>query len=153
MNPQLLALHDIHPAPPPDWWPPAPGWWLLGLVLLAALAAALRQLIRLARRRRQRHRALRLLQQLQRQSGGDPRTLSAGVSTLLRRAALARFPRQQVAALSGVDWLRFLDRTGATDRFSNGPGRVLAEAPFRPGATFETQALVSLARRWLRRNL
>ena len=32
-----LQLHDIHLPDPAGWWPPAPGWWILALLLLALL--------------------------------------------------------------------------------------------------------------------
>ena len=39
MNPAPdLLLRDIHEPLAPSWWPPAPGWWLVALVLLAAVA-------------------------------------------------------------------------------------------------------------------
>ena len=39
MNPQdpLAALHPLREPLPIGWWPPAPGWWLLAGLALAAL--------------------------------------------------------------------------------------------------------------------
>jgi Ca-activated chloride channel homolog len=37
---------------------------------------------------------------------------------LIKRTALAAFPRESVASLSGIAWLRFLDHTGHTDAFT-----------------------------------
>ena len=37
-NSQLLSqLIDIHATGEPSAWPPAPGWWVLGLLLLLVL--------------------------------------------------------------------------------------------------------------------
>lgn len=50
MNPldQLAPLIDPEPI---SWWPPAPGWWLLGLALLLGLAALWRFRHRLVKRK------------------------------------------------------------------------------------------------------
>ena len=50
MNPldQLAPLIDPEPI---SWWPPAPGWWLLGLALLLGLAALWRFRHRLIKRK------------------------------------------------------------------------------------------------------
>ena len=58
MNPQdpLSQLRDIHLPDTGGFWPPAPGWWLLALIALAALAG----LIWWLRRQRRRTRWLRL---------------------------------------------------------------------------------------------
>ena len=57
MNPDLLSqLRDIHSAAPVSWWPPAPGWWVLGLLLLVLLAWLGRRVVahyRVHQRRRQ----------------------------------------------------------------------------------------------------
>ena len=33
----LDRLHDIVSPPPAPWWPPAPGWYALGLIVLLLL--------------------------------------------------------------------------------------------------------------------
>jgi type II secretory pathway component PulF len=51
----LLELRDIHDVPPPGFWPPAPGWWIIALLVLLALIALSRRLLRrYSRWRRQR---------------------------------------------------------------------------------------------------
>ena len=74
------------------------------------------------------------------------------MSTLLKRVALARFPRKEVASLTGNAWLTFLDRTGGDGGFVSGPGRVLATAPYAPNAVVDHAALIDLAKDWVRRN-
>ena len=50
---------------------------------------------------------------------------------LLRRTALSAYARQDVAALHGPDWLAFLDQAYGGTGFSNGPGKAVAEAPYK----------------------
>jgi hypothetical protein len=44
---------------------------------------------------------------------------------------LAYAPRQDVAGLTGDEWLRWLDKGLAQPVFSNGPGRQILELPYR----------------------
>lgn len=78
-------------------------------------------------------------------AGEDP----VAIAEVLRRAALAAFPRSEVAGLSGDDWLAFLDETGGCADFLHGQGRVLALAPYRsPGQ--KAEALPRIAAQWVR---
>lgn len=144
-NDPLAALRPLHPPAPVDWWPPAPGWWALAAVLLMLLGLAWWYHRRTALRRA----ALGELRQLERFEA-DATRLAAGVNQLLRRVALACFPRTQVAALSGETWLRFLDTHAGGAGFCAGPGRVLATAPFARVCELERTALLTLARQWIR---
>jgi hypothetical protein len=79
------------------------------------------------------------------------------LAALLKRVALVAYAREHVAALSGDAWLTFLDRTGGTTRFTNGPGTVLAEVSSRPGLATaldatQVEALVATAQDWIRRH-
>jgi hypothetical protein len=150
----LAQLRDYRLPEPVSWWPPAPGWWAL-LLLLAALALWLlwrvrRQLARTAATRQARRELARLRARCA--SGDDNVACVREVSVLLRRFALARWPRQQVAGLSGSAWLAFLDAHGGNGRFSNGAGRHLADAPYRPRAAVPLPELLDLADDWIRHN-
>ncbi|MHC4751944.1 MAG: DUF4381 domain-containing protein [Planctomycetota bacterium] len=47
------------------------------------------------------------------------------------------FGRSSIAELSGHLWLEFLDRTGSTKGFSQGPGRLLPEFSYAKQKTLE----------------
>jgi hypothetical protein len=146
-----MDLRDIHEPGAPALWPPAPGWWLLLVLVLAGLAALAWRLLALWRSRRRRARIVAELERLRGERCGP--ALVGAVSALLKRAALSRFPRAEVAPLTGADWLAFLDRTGGAGRFANGPGRVLADGAYAPRQDCDAEALIGLASRWLRQNL
>jgi hypothetical protein len=147
---EQLPLRDLHLPEPVSWWPPAIGWWLLPLTLLgtAALAA---WLIRRARRMTPVSLAIRELEDLRADTALGPNEKLRRLSILLRRVALTLFPRQEIAGLAGDDWLRWLDETLGQPRFSQGPGRLLAEAPYRPTVpAANLDELLTLSRDWLK---
>lgn len=159
MNPDLqtaLQLRDIHVPAAPPFWPPAPGWWVAVALLFAMLTWMTLLALRRYRIRRERRRLLSALNRLERrlQSERTPEAL-AHISVLLRRLALLHFPRRQVAALTGEAWLRFLDASGGRGRFADGPGRVLADAPYQRElpAELDVANLAALLREWVAINV
>ena len=124
MNPMdpLAELRDIVTPPPPSAWPWAPGWWILLILGLLLLSTSIWWFWRWRQRGRPRRLALRQLAQLQQQEA-DPQTLRQ-LSQLLREVALQAHPWEQVACLNGKRWLEFLDRTGDTTQFTEGPGKI-----------------------------
>ena len=98
----LDNLYDIiEPASVSLWWPLAPGWWIvIGLLLIILLSLAIRG-IRNYQKNAFRRVALRELETLQ-----SPHALPA----LLKRVALAVYPREQVAGLSADRWIAFLNQ-------------------------------------------
>ncbi|MGF1547176.1 MAG: DUF4381 domain-containing protein [Thiotrichales bacterium] len=150
---RLAALRDIHLPPAPPLWPPAPGWWALGVLALLSVAAIIWVLRRRAQRARRVAAIEALLADAVRESGEDQARLLAALSAILRRVALGRYPRAEVAHLTGAEWLGFLDRSGGGGQFGAGPGAVLAYGPYQTATEYDRAALVRLARRWIRRNL
>jgi hypothetical protein len=121
-NDALAALRDIHLPEAVSYWPPAPGWWA---VLAATAVASAVACLLVRQRRRSAHRAaLVRLAEVKRcfQDDGDTRRLAAALSNLLRRVALLRFPRRDVASLYGEQWLGFLSTSAPRTHF---PAEVL----------------------------
>ncbi|EGV16397.1 DUF4381 domain-containing protein [Thiocapsa marina] len=155
----LAQLRDWHLPDPIQWWPPAPGWWISAAVLLAVLFWVAGARWRRHRRRGAAARsALRELAALRAavRTDGDTRAFVAALSRLLRRFALARFPREKVAGLTGDAWLAFLDATGGGDGFRHGPGRALADLVYGANRAGDPppnpDALAELAEAWIRAN-
>ena len=155
MNPQdpLAQLRDIHLPAAVSWWPPAPGWWLLTLLLLAGLGVLARVLWLRRQRRAYRRRGELELEQLfaHWQAGGDTRAFLQALNSLLKRIALYSFPGIEVAAMNGVRWTRFLDHNcaaGAGHSFSDGP---LESGPYAPAVdAVDVEALHRSSLIWLR---
>jgi len=145
----LARLRDIHLPEPVSWWPPAPGWWIVALVLLAALSMVIYFVSRSRRRTRYRRLALRELHDLT-ATEKDTRALLEKTSALLRRVAIQAYGRQQVAPLSGTAWLAFLDRTGKTDQFSRGAGKILGSALYQASPEADPDGIRQVAEQWIR---
>jgi len=131
-------------------WPPAPGWWvLMGLAVLALVTALVFWWRKTALRREAMSEIRRIETAYQSNSNGA--ALASDLSILLKRIALAHKPRDQVAGLTGEDWLRFLDRGLGDLSFSQGVGQVLKEGPYAPRCEIDAANLIKLVRRWIRR--
>jgi hypothetical protein len=150
--PGLENLRDIHLPAPIDWWPPAPGWWVLaGLIILGTTTLCI-GLIRRARQRRYRKFALIQLQALHRiwLEQRDDTAFAQAINRLLKQTALAAFPAANVAALSGADWLDWLDRKLRKPRFTEPDVRALATLYLREPAPIAVDALRDAAQHWIR---
>lgn len=150
----LADLRGYHFPDPVSWWPPAPGWWLLALLCLVILLLLVWWQVRRYRRGAAARVAQAELTALRAALGrdGDAAACIRGLSRLLRRFALVRFPRRRVAGLSGDEWLAFLDAQGGAGRFQSGPGRLLLDAPYRPVQDLPIEELANLVEDWIRRN-
>lgn len=132
MNPEELPLRDLHLPDITGWWPPAPGWWLVALLLAFALTVLLRHWYRQWRHNAARRLALRRLAAISAefQHGDSAGELGKELSELTRRVMLAYCPREAVAGLTGDDWLQWLDQ-GLDDKpFSEGAGKMLESLPY-----------------------
>lgn len=140
----LVELLDmLKPAPAPAPIPMTPqtwGWAVLVLLLASAVACAVYLYRRHRRSNAYRRTALAELQA----ANSDV----AKIAEILRRTALAAFPRDQVASLHGSEWLIFLNQSSEKIQISRSDARTLLEAPYRSSPPNSNVA--EFARNWIR---
>lgn len=145
--PQLLDLmHEIELPDPVSLLPQTAGWivlagWLLTLCVLLILRW------RSARRgNRYRRAALDAL------NGIDIRApaASAEIAIIVKRTALAAYPRTEVASLSGTRWAQFLTRTAGTEPLVAESAPLLARAAYSDDVA--AAEIIEPARRWVARH-
>lgn len=116
MDPEQL-LQQLAPLREPaavHWWPLAPGWWVLAILVLSLAAGATLALVRYRRRNRYRRLGRATLKQLV--ANGPPS--HAQLNQLLKAVALRAWPASQVAGMHGDAWVNFLNRTSENSRGS-----------------------------------
>lgn len=161
MNPEMATrLRDIQGLEPASWWPLAPGWWLLAvlvLVLLFSLYTLLRNLRRYPAGSWRRH-AWKQLRALRQQAQHiPPQQLAGELSELLRRIAIARLGRHRTAGLSGERWLTCLKEHDPAGFDWRHHGRPLITLPYAPPdsnqkSTVQLLPLIDAALAWVDNN-
>ncbi len=152
----LRSLHDIAVPPPVSWMPQTWGWAVLAaiacvLALAWVILAALRY-----HRNAYRREAMRQLDQIESSTAKTKPVLALReIAELVKRTALAAWPRKQVAAIDGADWVQFLSTSGGTGKALNG---VLDDLEYRPDAALSALAPGTVedaalgARRWIEKH-
>lgn len=156
----LSDLADIHLPGEISVWPPALGWWLLAAALcLLALYYLRVYIIHLMRLKRLSFATSELEQAYQTFSEQvlfRTKHNQAGlvflneINSILRRVALLIFPdNPDIAKLNGNKWLAFLDNTGNSQDFTQGPGKVLGDGSYQRHFEADGDALYTVARHWI----
>jgi len=153
----LSALQDIVvPEPIAPWWPLAPGWYLLAVLVALVAGWVLWRMRQRRLARRYRAEALAELRALRRDPP-DPGKAVAAILVLLKRTALGAYPRIDVAGLNGAAWWRFLDLSGGKTRFADGLGDFAERLAYAQRGVDETsrrdlKRLYRAAEHWIRRH-
>lgn len=108
----LAQMSDVITPEPVGLWPPAPGWWLLGILLCALIGFSIFTLWRYRRQNRYKKFAFAELEAIKRSDDKYSNTqLAQAVNAVLKKTALNAYPhsRHRLAALYGGAWLDFLD--------------------------------------------
>ena len=132
MNPEDLPLRDLHLPDLTGWWPLAPGWWVVVVLLALGLGYLIRRTYRRWQYNASRRLALKRLAAISAEfeQGMSAVTLGKELSELTRRAMLAYAPREVVAGITGDEWLEWLDQGLDNKPFSEGAGKILETLPY-----------------------
>lgn len=155
---ESLKLQDIHLPADASYWPLALGWWLLLILLLIVIWLTFK-VRKCAKQKQSQTKIITKFDQLFERLNADPSNANiAEINTLLRQLAITYYPRTEIASLTGEEWLAFLDKSGSTQAFSQGTGRILIEAPYQLEAqgnskieNLNLNEFIPLVRNWVRK--
>ena len=146
VNPtELATLRDIHLPSPIGWWPLAPGWCVLmvvSFVVFSWLAVLVHRRYIDGRAKRE---AQRILSEYQKNNALH----SANIASLLKRVALAYYPRVKIASLQGDAWIAFLNDTSHQLDFNQVRDELLL-FPYQSSVNCDVNLLFNMASRWIR---
>jgi hypothetical protein len=131
----LNNLRDIVIPDPPPLWPFATGLWIAIGVVVHTLGLIIWRLMIVRRQNAYRRAGLQLL---------STATSTRDVAVIMKRVALAAFPRERVASLYGDDWVEFLQETCPSVSFA---AARTSEDSASPSGEF-----VALARTWIQQH-
>ena len=143
----LKDLKDIHLPLEAGWWPPAPGWWILSMLvfILAAFLA-----VRIAAGMRRHFRTRRITQftadglkaiqsRIKNENVGDLPEAVAAMFELVKRFIAVHSGRERIGGLHGDQWLGFLQSTASFQgaAFQSQSNVYLASLPYRSSDQLE----------------
>ncbi|WP_111976582.1 DUF4381 domain-containing protein [Algibacillus agarilyticus] len=99
-NDPMAAFKDVA-LPEPTSTLPAIGWWILGGIIIVSLIVCLKLIWTHYKNSQARREAIQAV---------NAASSASELNRILKQATLAYFPREDVAALTGVTWYQFLSR-------------------------------------------
>ncbi|MCP4488557.1 MAG: DUF4381 domain-containing protein [Gammaproteobacteria bacterium] len=145
-----ITLRDIHLPEAVSWWPPAPGWWLLLMALVALMLGSFFLW------RWMKHKPLRKLSVIEYKNivnnfhqQQDSRLLLSQLSTLLRRILMSYQGRNNNASIIGDDWIKQLNLLANKNCFSAEQENLLSRGQFQRDLDFDSLALLASCEHWI----
>jgi hypothetical protein len=145
---------------PTGWWPLASGWHVLAGLLLIFLCWFVYKSVTNWKANRYRRSALSELEALSEgiQNPAGRNSSLRKIPALLKRTALAVYPRNEVAMLTGEDWFQFLNSTVKKQPFTEHTFNTLNHISYTTGDLNDVNgeaanALLDACRQWLKHHL
>ncbi len=151
MEEALNNLRDITLPTEVSWWPPAPGWWLLAVLLIIAIIFSIRGL-----KTRYHRTSILVLAQKERDEiisrynkNEDSVALMSQLSILLKRYALLCFPEKNIAGLHGEPWQQFIMKQGPNTTDANQVAELLTTSPYKKTEAINAETVITYFNHWL----
>lgn len=145
-----LELRDIHLPDAVSWWPPAIGWWLLLLVviiLIIGIIFIVKKMQQVSVRKTAMAEFTKIKSDYQQHQ--NKTLLSQQLSQLLRQILLSTHPREDVASVSGEQWLSLLQASHPKGVFELSWLENLTLAAYQKQAEYDADLLLSGIQRWI----
>jgi len=139
----LSGLRDIHLPIKPNFWPLATGWYILSIILLAVILTSF--MLWHWHKNKPLPYALKELKKIQE----NPENQLKLLSQLLKRVAMVKYGRKEVAPLSEDSWQEFL-LSAAPDTLTQKQAHLLAFVIYAPDKPIKDTTLYKNARQWIK---
>ena len=143
-------LRDIHLPDAISWWPPAIGWW----ILLASVIAAFIFIPKLYRRvtytplNKVANKTYHNIVDEFKENNNDSSFIIA-TSQFLRQTAMSYCGRDEVAQLTGDEWVQALNNITEQDHFTPDLKQSLVDAPYQKNISIDAEQLINAVQSWL----
>jgi len=145
----LAVLKDIHSAAPADWWPPAPGWWILTIVTVILLSWLGKKLYRVWKRYRFKVMVKAMLVDVFQSHSEQPRQLLVELNQLFKRW-LSSQGAHGLQQITGTAWAAYLQAGTSVNEAEKKAIETLATAQYQTGVpVYDAELLQTWALRWL----
>tara|TARA_B100000945_G_scaffold268501_1_gene229006 strand:+ start:315 stop:854 length:540 start_codon:yes stop_codon:yes gene_type:complete len=154
----LEQLADIHLPLEISYWPPAPGWWVLGFLCLLGIVYLIKTY--LSRRYLKKickaalaelddcYRQFSLANRQDNDEESKVRYINE-VNSVLKRVALVHYPHSRVAGLGGRDWVDFIKEKGDSTLLDSETAKALSFGRFQTKCEFNADTLNELGHAWV----
>lgn len=130
----LDKMQDIEGVDNANWWPLAPGWWvIITIVLLMVIRFIFSYLRRLAYKRTWQYKIFEELIQMQKELNNENASeIVVKLSEILRRVLMYKYSRIECAGLVGDAWLKWLTKKDQNKFDWEKHGKLLTGAAYAP---------------------
>lgn len=141
-----------------SWWPSTIGWQVLGVLIFIFAAYRLFKFAQCWWKNRYRREAIRQIHEQQQVPDSGLLTVIEQLPFYLKTTALQAYPRDQVAQLSGTEWIDFLNLKTGSEHFNPTVADQLLAISYRPKEQWQLTEeqylnLINLTKSWIKRHV